>query len=68
MGIGLHASIFERMGQESYEQVFAPGIRQPYDARQSNRDIRGTIRREWKPSGPKQVWSAKPPSVVPWSA
>jgi len=33
MGIDLHASIFERMGQEANEQVFVPGIRQPYDAR-----------------------------------
>jgi hypothetical protein len=41
--------IIERMGKDFYDQVFVPAIRQAYDAGKSDRDIRDTIRREWKP-------------------
>ncbi len=41
--------IIVRMGREFYDQVFAPAIQQTYEAGKSYRDIRDTIRREWKP-------------------
>ena len=41
--------IIERMGREFYDQVFAPAIRQAYETGKSYRDIRDTIRQEWKP-------------------
>ena len=41
--------IIERMGKDFYDQVFAPAIRQAYEAGKNYRDIRDTIRREWKP-------------------
>ena len=37
------------MGQDFYDQIFAPAIQQAYEAGKSYRDIRDTIRREWKP-------------------
>lgn len=41
--------IIERMGRDFYEQVFAPAIRRAYEAGRSYREIRDTIRVEWKP-------------------
>lgn len=41
--------IIERMEQELYEQVCAPAIRQAYEAGKRYRDIRDTVRQEWKP-------------------
>lgn len=41
--------IIERMGRDFYEEVFAPAILQAYEAGRSYRDIRDTIRRDWKP-------------------
>ncbi len=41
--------IIARMGEDFYDQVFAPAIRQAYKAGNSYRAIRDTIRREWKP-------------------
>ncbi len=41
--------IIERMGRDIYDQVFAPTIQQAYAAGKSYRDIRDTIRQEWKP-------------------
>ncbi len=40
--------LIERMGRELYDQVFAPAIQHAYEAVQSYRDIRDTIRREWQ--------------------
>lgn len=40
--------IIERMGRDFYEQVFAPAIRRAYEAGRSSREIRDTIRAEWK--------------------
>ena len=41
--------IIDRMGQDFYDQIFAPAIQQAYKAGKSYRDIRDTIRRAWKP-------------------
>ncbi len=41
--------IIERIGRDFYDQVFVPAVRQAYDAGKSYRDLRDTIRREWKP-------------------
>ena len=41
--------IIDRMGQDFYDQIFAPAIQQAYEAGKSYRDIRDTIRQEWKP-------------------
>jgi hypothetical protein len=41
--------IIERMGRDFYEQVFRPGVQQAYEAGKSYRDIRDTIRPDWKP-------------------
>lgn len=41
--------IIDRMGQDFYDQIFAPAIQQAYEAGKSYRDIRDTIRRAWKP-------------------
>jgi hypothetical protein len=37
-----------RMSRDFYDEVFAPAIRQVLAAGRSYRDIRGTIRRDWK--------------------
>ncbi len=41
--------IMSRMGLEFYRQVFVPAIRQAIDNAESYRDIRDTIRSDWKP-------------------
>jgi hypothetical protein len=41
--------IIGRMGRDFFEQVFAPAIRQAYEAGKAYRDIRDTIRGDWKP-------------------
>ena len=41
--------IIDRMGEDFYEQVFAPAIRQAKDEGKSYESIRDAIRKEWKP-------------------
>jgi hypothetical protein len=41
--------IVARMGKAFYDQVFAPAIHQAFVQGQAYRDIRDSIRREWKP-------------------
>ncbi len=41
--------IIQRMGRDFYDRVFAPAIWQAYEEGRSYRDIRDTIRRDWKP-------------------
>lgn len=40
--------IVSRMGQEFYSKVFVPAIRQAIDNDESYRDIRDTIRSDWR--------------------
>lgn len=42
--------IVNRMGKEFYSRVFAPAIREAFDEEKDYREIRDSIRREWKPS------------------
>jgi hypothetical protein len=37
------------MGKDFYDQIFAPAIRQAHEAGKSYRDIRDSVRQEWKP-------------------
>jgi hypothetical protein len=41
--------IVERMGRDFSVPVFGPAVRRVYEAGQGDRDIRDTIRRDWKP-------------------
>ncbi|HEU5315712.1 MAG TPA: hypothetical protein VFX49_06345 [Chloroflexota bacterium] len=43
------AEVVRRMGEEFYERVFAPAIRQAREAGKSYEAIRDSIRREWRP-------------------
>ena len=45
----LDKEIIWRMSRDFQEQVFGAAIQQAYETGKSCRDIRGTIRREWKP-------------------
>ncbi len=41
--------IVNRMGKDFYSKVFAPAIREVFEEGKEYRDIRDTIRGEWKP-------------------
>lgn len=40
--------IIRRMGQEFYSKVFSPAIRQAFEEEKEYREIRDSIRRDWK--------------------
>ncbi|MFN8472685.1 MAG: hypothetical protein U0822_10880 [Anaerolineae bacterium] len=41
--------VVRRMGDDFYNEVFAPAIQQAFDEGKSYESIRDTIRKEWKP-------------------
>ena len=41
--------IVRRMGEAFYERVFAPAVRQAFEAGERYEDVRDRIRRAWKP-------------------
>ncbi len=41
--------VAQERGRAFYEQVFAPSIGQAFEAGRSCREVRDTIRAEWKP-------------------
>ncbi|MBI4675471.1 MAG: hypothetical protein HY741_27820 [Chloroflexi bacterium] len=41
--------IVNRMGKSFYQKVFAPALKEEFDNGADYRDIRDSIRREWKP-------------------
>jgi len=43
------AEIIERMGRDFYRKVFAPAIKRAFEEGKSYRQIRDSIRRDWKP-------------------
>jgi hypothetical protein len=43
------AEVVRRMGDEFYERIFAPAIREAREAGKSYEAIRDSIRREWRP-------------------
>jgi hypothetical protein len=44
-----HDEVVRRMGQEFYDQVFEPALRQAVQEDRTYTSIRDTIRRDWKP-------------------
>ncbi|MFL5733133.1 MAG: hypothetical protein ACJ78Q_08005 [Chloroflexia bacterium] len=46
-----HDEIVRRMGQEFYDKVFEPAIRQAVEEDRTYTSIRDTLRKDWKPGG-----------------
>src|SRR5688500_2414814 len=62
------SEIVRRMGEDFYERVFEPAIREAREADKSYEAIRDGIRREWKPETVRAAKAAATPAATTKSA